>query len=50
MRVAVSLLAKSDKKITDIAKESGFEDINYFNRVFHEEMKCSPTEYRKRFF
>lgn len=50
MRVAVSLLEKSNKKITDIAKESGFEDINYFNRVFHEEMKCSPTEYRKRFF
>ncbi|HAE62880.1 MAG TPA: hypothetical protein DCG38_11215 [Eubacteriaceae bacterium] len=49
MRVAVSLLIKSDKNITDIAKESGFEDINYFNRVFREEMKCSPTEYRKNF-
>lgn len=48
MRIAAGLLEESDKKIIDIAKESGFEDINYFNRVFHEEMKCSPTEFRKK--
>lgn len=49
MRLAVGLLVNKDKKIIDIANESGFDDINYFNRVFHEEMKCSPTEFRKQF-
>lgn len=49
MRIAAGLLEESDKRVIDIAKESGFEDINYFNRVFHEEMKCSPTEFRKKY-
>ncbi|WMJ86217.1 response regulator [Anaerocolumna sp. MB42-C2] len=47
MAVAAGLLTKTDKKVIDIAKESGFDDINYFNRVFHEVMKSSPTDFRK---
>ncbi len=50
MSVAAGLLAKTDKKIIDIAKESGFDDINYFNRVFHEVMKSSPTDFRKKLY
>jgi AraC-like DNA-binding protein len=38
----------SDFKVSDVALESGFHHISYFNKVFLEIMGCSPTEYRKK--
>ena len=41
------LLSATDKSIADIASEVGFDDINYFSRMFKKIRNMSPSEYRK---
>lgn len=43
---AENLLRTSDDKIIDIAMECGFNNISYFNRVFHKKHGISPKSYR----
>ena len=45
---ACDLLADPGRRISDVAFESGFESIPYFNRAFRSQMGCSPSEYRQR--
>lgn len=45
---ACELLADPGRRISDVAFESGFESIPYFNRAFRGQMGCSPSEYRQR--
>ncbi len=45
---ARALLADRGRRISDVAFESGFESIPYFNRAFRQQFECSPTEYRQR--
>ncbi len=42
------LLRQTSKKILDIALESGFNNVSYFNRVFRNKHGISPLEYRKK--
>lgn len=42
------LLADSARRISDVAFESGFESIPYFNRAFRRQFGCSPSEFRER--
>ena len=44
---AIGLLADDTLSITDCAFRSGFQSITAFNRVFREEIGCSPRDYRK---
>lgn len=44
---AVYLLKTSDKSVTQIATEIGFNNIPYFNRIFLKKYGLSPTIYRK---
>lgn len=44
---AAGLIAGSNKKISDAALESGFNDISYFNRVFRGLKGHSPKAFRK---
>ena len=44
---AVYYLKQSDCNITEIALKCGFENINYFSRVFKKYYSVSPTQYRK---
>lgn len=44
---AAVLLSETDEPIGEIAARVGFEDLNYFSRVFKKIKKCSPNEYRK---
>jgi len=44
---AISLLRNSDMSISEIAMACGFEDSNYFTRIFSQQTGCSPREYRK---
>ncbi len=37
----------TDKNITEIAMENGFNNIQYFSRVFKQFMKCSPKQYQQ---
>lgn len=40
-------LSCTNKSISEIAFECGFTSIQYFNRVFREYKKCTPSEYRR---
>jgi AraC-like DNA-binding protein len=42
-------LAMSDKKISAIAMDVGFDNLSYFIKVFRQTMKCTPSEYRKEY-
>lgn len=44
---AVELLTKTEMSITDIALEAGFNNINYFSRLFKRHMKLSPQAFRR---
>ena len=44
---AYRLLLETDRKVIDIAYESGFESLRTFNRIFSEAMGDSPSGYRK---
>ncbi len=42
------LLADARLSISEIAYQTGFNDPKFFSRVFAEEFKTTPTEFRKR--
>ena len=44
---AAHLIANSNMRITQIAFESGFEDVSHFSRAFKKIMGNSPSEYKK---
>jgi len=46
---AESLLKSGRKSILDIALESGFNSISYFNRCFYEKHSMTPSDYRRAF-
>ncbi|MCG8608322.1 helix-turn-helix domain-containing protein [bacterium] len=45
---ACSLLANTHEPIIAIAYDSGFNSLSYFNRLFTEKYKLSPSAYRKQ--
>jgi signal transduction histidine kinase/ligand-binding sensor domain-containing protein/DNA-binding response OmpR family regulator len=48
IRRAASLLERSQLTIAEIAYEVGFNNPKYFAKLFKEEFKVLPTEYRKK--
>lgn len=46
---AVQQLANTDKTIVEIAMESGFNDSNYFSRIFKKYRKETPSEFREKY-
>lgn len=47
LQEARRLLEETDRQISDIAYIVGYTNIPHFNRVFKENLGCSPNEYRK---
>lgn len=47
MELASRLLMDTGDKIQEIAIKCGFNDSNYFNRMFRREFNISPEQYRK---
>ncbi|MEX2414524.1 MAG: response regulator [Paenibacillaceae bacterium] len=47
---AKSLMCDSELSLKEITFEIGYNDPNYFSRVFRRVYGISPTEYRKRIF
>lgn len=48
IRLAKALLRETNDAIAKIAEDVGFLSIYYFSDTFKREVKCSPSEYRKR--
>ena len=44
---AAQLLKTTDRQIAEVAYDVGFNDPNYFNRVFKKEFGVSPGEWSK---
>lgn len=48
LRVATDLLRTTDLSISDIALDSGFQNLSNFNRKFKSYYHITPTEYRSQ--
>lgn len=46
LETAIKLLEETNKSITDIVYESGFQSIRTFNSFFKNKMGMSPTQYK----
>lgn len=49
LQEAATQLKRTNKSITQIAYDVGFEDIGYFSRKFKEKFEMSPTQAKKRY-
>jgi len=49
MEVAKDLLINTEKQITHIAFDVGYNDSSYFSRSFKKQLHCLPNEYRKKY-
>ena len=47
MERAQQILVYTDKSIADTAFEVGYDDTNYFSRLFKKQFHITPTQYRK---
>lgn len=47
LETAAKLLKDSDYSVTKISRYIGYENVNYFYKIFAKEYGCSPTDYRK---
>ncbi len=45
---AKALLLNSHLRVTEVALQTGFQSVPYFNRVFRRQVHSSPTEFRRR--
>lgn len=49
IRNACNYLEATDKRILEISQLCGFNSPAYFSKVFKDQLKLSPSEYRKQF-
>lgn len=43
------MLKKYQFRLSEVAERCGFQDVNYFCRVFKTKTGMTPSEYRTRF-
>ncbi len=48
LTMATRLLVSSSDSIVNIAAETGFDNLSYFNRLFKRKYGCTPTAFRNR--
>ena len=48
LQVCASLLVTTHKKVMVIAQNVGFENVDYFCKMFKKYYKMTPTEYREK--
>ena len=41
------MIIGTDKTVSEIAYELGFQYSQHFNRIFKKNVGCTPVEYRK---
>lgn len=47
---ATRLLIESNKTVTEICFECGFNNISNFNRIFKKSQGCTPSEFRESYY
>nr|WP_275983715.1 AraC family transcriptional regulator [Paenibacillus hamazuiensis] len=47
-RQAARLIERTDRKLAEIAMDTGFENISYFTSVFKRQIGVTPSQYRKK--
>ncbi|MFD0670723.1 helix-turn-helix domain-containing protein [Cohnella sp. GCM10027633] len=47
MQTALFLLGRTDKPVTEVAFECGYQSVSFFNKHFKSYRQLSPREYRK---
>ena len=47
LQKAKEMLYNTDKTIAEIAYDTGFTTVTYFNRLFRRTFKCTPKSMRK---
>lgn len=47
LNVSATLLFNTDMSVTDIALESGFDNLSYFIRIFKKKFFCTPFKFRQ---
>lgn len=48
LQAACHELHHGNRTVLEIALNSGFTQLSFFNRLFRRELKCSPTDYRNK--
>jgi len=48
LQAACRELAETERSVLEIALSSGFSQVSFFNRIFRRNLRCSPTDYRRR--
>lgn len=46
LTMAERLLRSSDLSVLEVAQQSGFDNLSYFNRIFKKKYENSPGKYR----
>ncbi len=46
LNAASNLLIRTNQPIREIAHNSGFGSVATFNRIFHDQKKCTPSQFR----
>ena len=41
-------MKNTDLKIYEIAMQTGYKDVKYFNRIFKKETGITPAQYREK--
>lgn len=49
LRYSISLIKFTNLSIAEIALQSGFNNVTYFNKIFKDTYNVSPSEYRKAY-
>lgn len=49
LQKSIEMMKNHNMNITEIASHCGFDNINYFSRLFKKHYKISPSKYRKQY-
>ena len=48
LKKAAQLILESDLKLSNIARDAGFNDYKYFKKSFEQQFGCLPSEYKEK--
>jgi AraC-like DNA-binding protein len=49
LQKSIEMMKNHNMNITEVASHCGFDNINYFSRLFKKHYKISPSKYRQQY-